>query len=338
MRYDYCMDIKKSIPEDFKLLTARNIIDILNGDTNFGTYTFENGKYFVIAMPYLTGPMLCSISTQFGLVVRYDFNTANDKKQNKSRWTYLTDLFEYCINNDTCSNLLLYLFSQNNFTNEIFKRNVKDYSYEYQELNDKEINYAHEIIIERVIKEINKLLKFSQKELVIVSDNIIIKPTTDDIKIETPKIKNMDGKYIQSKANQAKLHMEQGQYDTALTQARTILEEVFCYVLERKNIEPIATGKIGELYKQVREVYNMHIDDNTDKRVKKLISGLNSIVDAIAEMRNNISDAHGQGTKRISISDYHAKLAVNSAIIISDFILSVYEHASCCKIAASHFQ
>ena len=321
--------MKNSISEDFKLLTARNITDILDGDTKFGTFTFENGKYFVIAMPYLSGPMLCDISTQFGLVVRYDFDTTNDKNQNKSRWTYLTDLFEYSITNDSCSNLLSYLFARKNFTNEAFKRNVKDYSYEnYQELNDIEIDYAYKIIIERVIKEINELLKFSQKELAIVSDNIIIKPVTDDIKIETPKIKNMDGKYIQSKANQAKVHIEQGQYDTALTQARTILEEVFCYVLERKNIEPIAAGKIGELYKQVREVYNMHIDDNTDKRVKKLLSGLNTIVDAIAEMRNQISDAHGQGEKRISIRDYHARLAVNSAITAAEFILSVYEHAT----------
>ena len=321
--------MKNSISEDFKLLTARNITDILDGDTKFGTFTFENGKYFVIAMPYLSGPMLCDISTQFGLVVRYDFDTTNDKNQNKSRWTYLTDLFEYSITNDSCSNLLSYLFARKNFTNEAFKRNVKDYSYEnYQELNDIEIDYAYKIIIERVIKEINELLKFSQKELAIVSDNIIIKPVTDDIKIETPKIKNMDGKYIQSKANQAKVHIEQGQYDTALTQARTILEEVFCYVLERKNIEPIAAGKIGELYKQVREVYNMHIDDNTDKRVKKLLSGLNTIVDAIAEMRNQISDAHGQGEKRISIRDYHARLAVNSAITAAEFILSVYEYAT----------
>jgi|GEM_PF-244719 hypothetical protein len=328
MRYDY-MNTKKTITEDFKLLTARNIIDILDGDTKFDTFTFENGKYFVIAMPYLTGQMLCRISTQFGLVVRYNFDTTNDKKQNKSRWTYLTDLFEYCISNDTCSNLLLYLFSQNNFTNEIFKENMKGdyYGYQnYQELNDNEIDFAYKIIIERVIKEINELLKFSQKELVIVSDNIIIKPITDDIKIETPKIQIIDRKYIRDKAEQAMHHIDQGQYDTALTQARTLLEEIFCYVLEKKNIKPAAAGKIGDLYKQVREAYNMHTDDNTDKRVKKLLSGLNTIVDAIAEMRNQISDAHGQGEKRISIRDYHAQLAVNSAITISEFILSVYKY------------
>ena len=331
MRYDYCMGMRNSVSEDFKLLTARNIIDILDGDTKFGAFTFENGKYFVIAMPYLSGPMLCDISTQFGLVVRYDFDTTNDKNQNKSRWTYLTDLFEYSITNGSCSNLLLYLFTRKNFTNEAFKWNVKDYLYEYQnyqELNDNEIDFAYKIIIERIIKEINKLLQFTNRELAIVSGDIIIKSSTDNIKIETPKIKNIDREYIQDKAKQAINHIEQGRYDTALTQARTLLEEVFCYVLEKKNIEPVVAGRIGDLYKQVREVYNMHIDDTTDKRVKKLISGLSTIVDAVSEMRNNISDAHGQGLKRISIKDYHALLVVNSALIISEFILSVYKHAT----------
>lgn len=331
MRYDYYMGMKNSVSEDFKLLTARNIIDILDGDTKFGTFTFENGKCFVIAMPYLSGPMLCDISTQFGLVVRYDFDTTNDKNQNKSRWTYLTDLFEYSITNGSCSNLLSYLFTRKNFTNDAFKRNVKDYLYEYQnyqELNDNEIDFAYKIIIERIIKEINKLLQFTNRELAIVSGDIIIKSSTDNIKIETPKIKNIDREYIQDKAKQAINHIEQGRYDTALTQARTLLEEVFCYVLEKKNIEPVVAGRIGDLYKQVREVYNMHIDDTTDKRVKKLISGLATIVDAVSEMRNNISDAHGQGLKRISIKDYHALFVVNSALIISEFILSVYKHAT----------
>ena len=82
MRYDY-VNTKKTITEDFEVLTNRDIIDILDGDIKFGAFTFENGKYFAIAMPYLTGLMLCSISTQFGLAVRYNFDTTNDKKQNK---------------------------------------------------------------------------------------------------------------------------------------------------------------------------------------------------------------------------------------------------------------
>ena len=50
----------------------------------------------------------------------------------------------------------------------------------------------------------------------------------------------------------------------------------------------------------------MHTDPNTDKRVKNLITGLNSLVSAIAEMRNKDSDSHGVDAKRINIDEHHA--------------------------------
>jgi hypothetical protein len=50
---------------------------------------------------------------------------------------------------------------------------------------------------------------------------------------------------------------------------------------------------------------------------------LEKIVSSIAEMRNNNSDAHGVGSQRISISEHHARLLVNSAMTMAEFILSV---------------
>ena len=67
----------------------------------------------------------------------------------------------------------------------------------------------------------------------------------------------------------------------------------------------------------------MHQDRDLDKRVNSLLSGLEKIVSAIAEMRNKGSDAHGVGAKRISIDEHHARLFVNSAMTMADFILSV---------------
>ena len=67
----------------------------------------------------------------------------------------------------------------------------------------------------------------------------------------------------------------------------------------------------------------MHTDSGADKRINTLISGLNNIVSAIAEMRNKDSDAHGVGAARINIDEHHARLFVNSAISMSDFILFV---------------
>ena len=64
-----------------------------------------------------------------------------------------------------------------------------------------------------------------------------------------------------------------------------------------------------------------------DKRINKLLSGLENIVQSIAEMRNNRSDSHGLGSKKVNIPDYHARLALNSSSIMAEFILSVSQHS-----------
>lgn len=70
----------------------------------------------------------------------------------------------------------------------------------------------------------------------------------------------------------------------------------------------------------------MHANQKTDQRINMLLSGLEKIISAIAEMRNKGSDAHGLGAKRINISEYHARLFVNSAVTMADFILSVSDN------------
>ena len=64
-----------------------------------------------------------------------------------------------------------------------------------------------------------------------------------------------------------------------------------------------------------------------DKRINKLLSGLENIVQSIAEMKNNGSNSHGLGSKKVNIPDYHARLALNSSSIMAEFILSVSQHS-----------
>jgi DNA-binding SARP family transcriptional activator len=114
-----------------------------------------------------------------------------------------------------------------------------------------------------------------------------------------------------------------GHFDSAITKSRTLLEEVFCYVIEKKDETPSESGDIGKLYNQVKQLYNMHQNKDMDKRINGLLSGLEKILSAIAEMRNKNSDSHGIGAKRINIDEHHARLFVNSAMTMADFILAV---------------
>ena len=63
-----------------------------------------------------------------------------------------------------------------------------------------------------------------------------------------------------------------------------------------------------------------------DKRINSMLGGLEKIVSAVCEMRNNDSDAHGAGSRRINIRDYEARLTMNSAITFCEYYLDIDKH------------
>ena len=50
-------------PNPFGLLKKKEIIAILDGDTKYSEYEFYDGTTVMVAMPYLSGPDLCGVST-----------------------------------------------------------------------------------------------------------------------------------------------------------------------------------------------------------------------------------------------------------------------------------
>lgn len=292
----------------YKLLKTKEIIAILDGDTQYQEYKFEDGTTVPVAMPYLSGPDLCGVSTLFGLPMSYSWGKG---AANLSRWQYLDNLMEHCMDKNRMSDLLAYLFGKEQFANRLSGHGVDEI----------ETAYAH--ITAEIIQKINGLLYFGGNELTVMGNNFIVRAIGSKVEVQAPQIKSIDREYIKSISNRAMQDVEQQNFDSAITKSRTLLEETFCYVIEKKGETPSDSGDMMKLYKQVRELYNMHTDGNTDRRINTLLSGLNSIVSAISEMRNKDSDAHGVGANRIAIDEHHARLFVNSAMTMADFILSV---------------
>lgn len=146
--------------------------------------------------------------------------------------------------------------------------------------------------------------------------------------INIPIIKKVNTSYIYDIINRAKQDISNDNYDSAITKSRTLLEEVFCYAIEKRGEQPSKTGKIDDLYNKVKELYNVCSSNETDKRINMLISGLNKILSAISEMRNGNSDSHGVGSRRKNIKRHHAILFLNSAITMAEFIMSVVDYSN----------
>ena len=200
----------------------------------------------------------------------------------------------------------------------VYSFDVDDY---YQKVIEESKNFLEKSCGSEIPKHMEKIELYYTIPIFTKSDK-------KKIVVNVPQIKTIDHAYIKDISFRALDDVQQGHFDSAITKSRTLLEEVFCHAIERKSQKPETSGDIMKLYKQVRGLYNMHTDKGVDKRINKLLSGLSSIVDAISEMRNKDSDAHGVGSNRINIYEYHARLFVNSAMAVADFILSVEKRAN----------
>lgn len=294
---------------NYELLRNKDIIAILDGDSQI-----EEIDGIRIAMPYLSGPMLCELSQKFGCYQEYYWG--NSSKPNLSRWQYMDNILKYVIKENKVSQLLTYMMDKERFSDSLSKLNTVS-----------DIEKMYKYIIQKVIDQINSILYFGGHELVIINNQFIVKNIDEKINIDIPNINVVNRDYIKDLSERAMKDIDEGNLDSAITKSRTILEETFCYAIEIKGEEPSDNGDIGKLYKQVKDLYSMHANKDMDKRVNKLLSGLENIVQSIAEMRNNGSDSHGLGSKRVNISDYHARLAVNSSTTMAEFILSVSQNS-----------
>ena len=295
--------------KNYDLLRSKDIIEILDGDSQI-----EEIDGIRIAMPYLSGPMLCELSQKFGCYQEYYWG--NSSKPNLSRWQYMDNILKYVIKENKVSQLLSYMMEKERFSDSLRKLNTVS-----------DIEKMYKYIIQKVIYQINSILYFGGHELVIINNQFIVKNIDEKINIDIPSINVVNRDYIKDLSERAMKDIDEGNLDSAITKSRTILEETFCYAIEIKGEEPSDNGDIGKLYKQVKDLYSMHTNKDMDKRVNKLLSGLENIVQSIAEMRNNGSDSHGLGSKRVNIADYHARLAVNSSTTMAEFILSVSQNS-----------
>ncbi len=275
-----------------ELLKDRSILNILIGDTE--------------PMPYLNGPTLCEISTDFGFKKEY-----GGRGGNPSRWQYMEDLIDHCCKENTISALLGYLFAKNQFKSHVMESSAQAVDEKYRALCNE------------AIEEINSLLYFHDAELIKTNNVLSVQSIDGQLEVNSSNLTVVDREYIKDITERVSVDIENKDFDSAATKCRTLIEELFCYVIELRGEEPIREGNINKLYGQVKQLYNMHYDPKTDQRIKELLSGLEKIISAITQMRNVHGDAHGQGSKRINISTSHARLLLNTSTTIAEFFLSV---------------
>ena len=111
--------------------------------------------------------------------------------------------------------------------------------------------------------------------------------------------------------------------------AGNILEASLKAYLQKKSV-PFndETATLSDLWPLVRGDIGLNPKDLESKDLKKIASGLNSIVDGTMYIRNKKSGAHGrteEQTKEIALRPRHARLVVHSVHTLSMYILECME-------------
>lgn len=116
-------------------------------------------------------------------------------------------------------------------------------------------------------------------------------------------------------------------YDGILTKSRTMLEEVFIYIIGKEYNKKEYNGKIQKLFEKAKSICNIN-KTNVPKPVEDIVTCLNSIVNDVAQIRNDYSESHGVGQHRIQLSVAETMLVINSAVTLAEYLLSVYSDSS----------
>lgn len=168
-----------------------------------------------LRLPYLSGRNICDIATEFGKYTDYS---------GKSRWEYIYELIDSGIRFQNISTITAYFFSETNFAEQ---------GEEYNKLDNKNRTNYYNIVTEEAVLRINKLLSFSGEELVLYGNMAYINSIGNVVNLSMDSIDEMGHNYIKRLSAKIDKNLESGDYDSVLTQSRTLLEEVFIYALEK---------------------------------------------------------------------------------------------------------
>lgn len=119
----------------------------------------------------------------------------------------------------------------------------------------------------------------------------------------------------------------------AVSAACNILESIFKTYIADENLPEPSKQDLQNVWKTVRA--DLGFDPNLvqDDDLKRILSGILSVVDGIGAFRTHASSAHGQGRKLYNIKPRHARLAIHSAHTLALFILETWDEkrAKKCK-------
>ncbi|MBX9865298.1 MAG: abortive infection family protein [Burkholderiales bacterium] len=163
------------------------------------------------------------------------------------------------------------------------------------------------------ISKFNEYLDYDGYQITREGKKVIIKSTREENIIENIIFNE---KYIHQVWEKTIERNMKGDYDGAITSARSLLESIFKHILDSSSIDYDDKIELPDLYNLVTKQLNLAPGGYHEDIFKQILGGAKSIVNGFAALRNKFGDAHGK--KGATLKDYtpkerHSELAMNMA-------------------------
>lgn len=112
-----------------------------------------------------------------------------------------------------------------------------------------------------------------------------------------------------------------GDPDGAVTAARSFLEATCKHVLDATSVSYGPNLDLSQLFRRVSEELKISVTGDLGRIEKQFYSGAYNVVQSLAELRNQVGDAHGKGHLATTPSSAQAELALNLAGGVAAFLL-----------------
>ena len=183
-----------------------------------------------------------------------------------------------------------------------------------EDLGDPKHYFGLNITIENAIVQLNEFLKFDKLILRLSGDKYILENKNGAV-IQAVTTKEINHDFIQEQIEKCNRKILEGDCNGAITNARSLLEAIFIEIIEKHEATEIKNdGDIINLWSRVKKIMKLEIlPDN----VIQILSGIDTTLKGFAGLSNNAGDRHAN---KFKTKEHHAKLAVNLAMTLADFL------------------
>lgn len=176
-------------------------------------------------------------------------------------------------------------------------------------------------ITNTIVETINKLINIDGYALIKNGALYQVADTKGNI-VKPEVVKSIGHEFATEQIEKCNQKILSGDYNGAITNSRSLLEAVLLDILEKAEGTSVKNdGNVIGLWTRCKKILKVnHSKEDVPDYIFQILSGLDSIVNGLAGFSNNAGDRHAN---KFTAHKHHARLAVNSAMTICDYLIEL---------------